>query len=78
MGLFLFLLCFVWSHLLQKRSSVVNTPYLHKNRRLVSFPGKEQQDSQRNFAAGGLCSRPGGRVRGPGGGSFLARTASGG
>lgn len=33
--------------------------------------------SQRNFPVGGACSRPGGRVRGPGGGRFLARTGSG-
>lgn len=34
--------------------------------------------SQRNFPVGGACSRPGGRARGPRGGRFLARTASGG
>lgn len=32
--------------------------------------GKEQQCSQRNFAAGGSCSRPGGWVRGTGGEAF--------
>lgn len=34
--------------------------------------------SQRNVPVGGACSRPGGRERGPGGGRFLVRTASGG
>lgn len=32
----------------------------------------------RNVPVGGSCSRPGGQARGPGGGHFLERTASGG